>query len=218
MQSGDLLNSHNSGKSGPASMFAPMTDTFESYLKKPKKSTKRRPAPPPPTGHPPATGRRPEDYTNMSMQHQQQQYPQQQQLYNSPPGEAVVNSGTDQGYQTSQMHSRTSSDSSSYHQPHKIGTDSLTYMENSDGTNNIRRPSISQHQYLSDIPQSAPVDEDDHHPQSVSDKNVMPVSPPGLSVPLKTANDMYASPVKKRKPAPLPPPGKLWTCSLLDFL
>lgn len=206
--SGDLLNNRNNAKSRPASMFSPVTDTFESYLNKPKKSSKKKPAPPPPTGHPPATGRKPQDdHTGDPMQQRQRQ-----QLPMHPPGE-VINSGTDQGYQTFQKHSQANSDSSSCQrqraatepvpQSYKIETDSV---ERSDDMNHFSQPSSTKYHYLSDIPHRAPT-EDDYLPENLGGKNVTPVSPQGLSVPLKTANDMYASPLKKRKPAPLPPPG-----------
>ncbi|XP_052823497.1 uncharacterized protein LOC106877933 isoform X4 [Octopus bimaculoides] len=224
--------SGNSGKQRPSSMFSPVTESLENYMKKPKKSTKSKPAPPPPTSTVPV------GVANSVQSYASNTLPRPGS--SSSQGETFQNTGHTLGYSNQPAYdSRSSSQSSgriepasatgSYitppspdaHQfypspqsppnvkqqqpqlhsqpPHlhtqseinKIGTDSITYME-SNNDKHITQRSLNVAE-IHEVPQSK---------RSVQLSKTLS----GIHI-QKTANDMYASPYKKRKPAPPPPPG-----------
>eukprot|EP00106_Octopus_bimaculoides_P015055 XP_014782497.1 PREDICTED: uncharacterized protein LOC106877933 isoform X3 [Octopus bimaculoides] len=223
--------SGNSGKQRPSSMFSPVTESLENYMKKPKKSTKSKPAPPPPTSTVPV------GVANSVQSYASNTLPRPGS--SSSQGETFQNTGHTLGYSNQPAYdSRSSSQSSgriepasatgSYitppspdaHQfypspqsppnvkqqqpqlhsqpPHlhtqseinKIGTDSITYME-SNNDKHITQRSLNVAE-IHEVPQSK---------RSVQLSKTLS----GIHI-QKTANDMYASPYKKRKPAPPPPP------------
>ncbi|XP_036358287.1 uncharacterized protein LOC115210393 isoform X8 [Octopus sinensis] len=221
--------SGNSGKQRPTSMFSPVTESLENYMKKPKKSTKSKPAPPPPTSTMPG------GVANPVQSHVSNTLPQPGS--SSSQGETFQNTGHTLGYSNQPAYdSRSSSQSSGRIEPtsahgchitppspdarqfspsqsplnvkqqpqfhshpdlpsqfevNKIGTDSITYME-SNNNRHIKSKSVN----IAEIHAA---------PYSKSDVDISKTVP-GLHL-QKTANDMYASPYKKRKPAPPPPPG-----------
>ncbi|XP_036358288.1 uncharacterized protein LOC115210393 isoform X9 [Octopus sinensis] len=220
--------SGNSGKQRPTSMFSPVTESLENYMKKPKKSTKSKPAPPPPTSTMPG------GVANPVQSHVSNTLPQPGS--SSSQGETFQNTGHTLGYSNQPAYdSRSSSQSSGRIEPtsahgchitppspdarqfspsqsplnvkqqpqfhshpdlpsqfevNKIGTDSITYME-SNNNRHIKSKSVN----IAEIHAA---------PYSKSDVDISKTVP-GLHL-QKTANDMYASPYKKRKPAPPPPP------------
>ncbi|XP_036358283.1 uncharacterized protein LOC115210393 isoform X4 [Octopus sinensis] len=222
-------SSGNSGKQRPTSMFSPVTESLENYMKKPKKSTKSKPAPPPPTSTMPG------GVANPVQSHVSNTLPQPGS--SSSQGETFQNTGHTLGYSNQPAYdSRSSSQSSGRIEPtsahgchitppspdarqfspsqsplnvkqqpqfhshpdlpsqfevNKIGTDSITYME-SNNNRHIKSKSVN----IAEIHAA---------PYSKSDVDISKTVP-GLHL-QKTANDMYASPYKKRKPAPPPPPG-----------
>ncbi|CAI9720988.1 Hypothetical predicted protein [Octopus vulgaris] len=221
-------SSGNSGKQRPTSMFSPVTESLENYMKKPKKSTKSKPAPPPPTSTMPG------GVANPVQSHVSNTLPQPGS--SSSQGETFQNTGHTLGYSNQPAYdSRSSSQSSGRIEPtsahgchitppspdahqfspsqsplnvkqqpqfhshpdlpsqfevNKIGTDSITYME-SNNDRHIKSKSVN----IAEIHAA---------PYSKSDVDISKTVP-GLHL-QKTANDMYASPYKKRKPAPPPPP------------
>ncbi|GAB1598279.1 uncharacterized protein LOC115210393 isoform X1 [Argonauta hians] len=225
--SGNLLNHSNSSKQRPASMFSPVTESLENYMKKPKKSTKKKPAPPPPTTAstmPPGGVKPNQSYMSSTLPRPASssypsgmpQYPGPMMGEGSQPVIAHGRSNSESrahiepnipGYPSSQPPLPIPAHMKQHHQQppqfppprpptdspvYKIGTDSITYME---GTPN-KGPAGLQPANVAEIHAAAPVRNGD---------SVTNISPNTLQQ--KTANDMYASPYKKRKPAPPPPPG-----------